>query len=154
LGSCSDLDVRVVDRDSPDFTALVSAFEAELEERYPGISEDEPSSAPDFVIVVVAYRGEAPVGCGAVCELEARVGEVKRMFVVREARGLGAARSMLGVLEMQARALGYAVLRLGSGVRQPEALALYESSGYCRIPLFGEYIDGGEHCVCFEKALD
>jgi uncharacterized Zn finger protein (UPF0148 family) len=60
---------------------------------------------------------------------------------------------MLEVPEARARTLGYSAVRLGSGARQPEALALYESCGYCRIPLFGEY-QGGTLCVCYEKALE
>ena len=74
------------------------------------------------------------------------------MFVLPEARGRGVARRMLAALEAQARALGYSAVRLGSGLRQPEALALYESGGYVRIPLFGEY-EGADVCVCYEKSL-
>jgi putative acetyltransferase len=152
MASCPNLVVRVVDTDSPDFSMLSSKLEAELELRYPGLSEDEPTAAPDFSIALVAYLGDAAVGCGAMRELEPGVGEVKRMFVVPEARGMGAARRVLGKLEAQAFALGFSALRLGTGLRQPEALALYESSGYRRIPLFGEY-EGADVCVCYEKTL-
>jgi putative acetyltransferase len=152
MNPCSDPVVRLVELDSPDFAGLVLALDAELEDRYPGLSEDEPSTAQDLLVAVVGYRGDAPVGCGALRELESGVGEIKRMFVLPQARRLGVARRMLELLEVQARALGYSSVRLGSGVRQPEALALYELSGYRRIPLFGEY-EGAELCVCYEKAL-
>jgi len=142
-----------VECDSPDFAVLVSTLDAELEDRYPGLSTDGPPPAQDLLVAVVAYSGDAPVGCGALRELEPGVVEIKRMFVLPEARRLGAARRMLEVLEARGRALGYSAVRLGSGVRQPEALALYESCGYCRIPLFGEY-EGATLCVCYEKALD
>jgi putative acetyltransferase len=145
--------VRLVEWDSPDFAALVSTLDAELEERYPGLGTGGPPPAQDLLVVVIAYSGDAPIGCGALRELEPGVAEIKRMFVVPEARRLGAARRMLEALETQGRALGYSAVRLGSGARQPEALALYESCGYCRIPLFGEY-EGGTLCVCYEKALD
>lgn len=147
-----DFIVRLVECDSPDFAVLVSALDAELEDRYPGLSADEPPPAQDLLVAVVAYSDDVPVGCGALRELEPGVGEIKRMFVVPEARRLGAARRMLEVLEARARELGYTVVRLGSGVRQPEALALYESFGYCRTPLFGEY-EGANLCVCYEKTL-
>ena len=153
LTSCSNLVVRLVECDSPDFAVLVSTLDAELEDRYPGLSTDGPPPAQDLLVAVVAYSGDAPVGCGALRELEPGVVEIKRMFVLPEARRLGAARRMLEVLEARGRALGYSAVRLGSGVRQPEALALYESCGYCRIPLFGEY-EGATLCVCYEKALD
>jgi GNAT superfamily N-acetyltransferase len=149
----SDLIVRLVERDSPDFAGLVAALDAELESRYPGLGTDGPPPAPDLCVVVVAYDGDAPVGCGALRELEAGVGEIKRMFVLPEARRLGAARGILEALEVRGRALGYSAVRLGSGVRQPEALALYESCGYRRMPLFGEY-EGATLCVCYEKALE
>jgi GNAT superfamily N-acetyltransferase len=142
-----------VESDSPDFAALVSALNADLVARYPALSEDPPVLASDLIAVVVAYRGDAAVGSGALRELEPGVVEVKHMFVLPEARGLGIARRMLHELEARGVALGYSAARLGSGVRQPEALALYESSGYRRIPLFSEYRDGGELCVCYEKGF-
>ena len=146
--------VRFVEPDSPGFAVLVSALDEDLVERYPALSDDPPAPARDLLAAVVAYAGNAPVGSGALRALEPGVVEIKHMFVLPEARGLGAARRMLGVLEARGRALGYSAARLGSGVRQPEALALYEASGYCRIPLFGEYEDGGELCVCYEKPLE
>lgn len=145
--------VRLVQADSTDFVALAAALDAELEDRYPGLSADAPPQVLDVLVALVAYIGEAPVGCGALRELEPDVGEIKRMFVLPDERGRGVARGMLGVLEEQGRALGYSAVRLGSGIRQPEALALYESSGYSRIPLFGEY-EGAETCVCYEKTLE
>lgn len=153
MASSSDHSVRLVEFDSLDFAALVSALDAELENRYPGLSEGASPPAQEMLVAVVTYSGDVPVGCGALRELEAGVGEVTRMFVVPEARRLGAARRMLEVLEARARALGCSAVRLGSGVRQPEALALYEAAGYRRIPLFGEY-EGATLCVCYEKVLE
>lgn len=143
--------VRLVEVDSPDFAVLASALVEELDERYPGLSEEEPPPQ-DLLVVVVAYDGDAPVGCGALRELEPGVGEIRRMFVLPEARGQGAARRILDTLEAHGRLMGYSSMRLGSGVRQPEALALYESSGYRRIPLYGDYA-GADLCVCYEKAM-
>ncbi|MGV8084500.1 MAG: GNAT family N-acetyltransferase [Coriobacteriia bacterium] len=153
MDPCSDFVLRLVECDSPDFAALVSALDAELEDRYPGLGADGPPPAQDLLAVVVAYSGGTPVGCGALRELQPGVGEIKRMFVLPEARRLGTARRVLEALEAQGRTLGYSAVRLGSGVRQPEALALYESCGYRRIPLFGEY-EGAALCVCYEKALE
>ena len=152
MASCSEPIVRFVQCDSLDFAFLVSRLDAELEDRYPGLGEDAPPPAQDLQ-AVVAYSGDAPVGCGASRELEPGVGEIKRMFVLPEARRLGVARLMLEALEARGRALGYSAVRLGSGVRQPEAVALYESCGYRRIPLFGEY-EGADLCVCYEKVLE
>lgn len=145
--------VRLADPGSPDFAGLVACLDADLEGRYPGLGWEGASSAPDWLAAVIAYSGETPVGCGALRELEPGVGEIKRMFVLPGARRRGLARRILGALEARARELSYPVVRLGSGVRQPEALALYESAGYRRIALFGEY-EGAELCVCYEKTLE
>jgi len=146
------LTVRLVGTDWPDFVALVSLLDAELEARYPGLAEDEPAGPDDLIAAVVAFHGDVPVGCGALRVLERGVGEVKRMFVAPGARRLGAARRILEALEARAATLGFREVRLGTGVRQPEAIALYEAAGYQRIEGFGEYA-GTDQCVCFAKAL-
>ena len=56
------------------------------------------------------------------------------MFVVPEAQGRGLSRLLLTALEDAARELGYRRLRLDTGDRQPVALHLYVSAGYCEIP--------------------
>lgn len=147
----SDIAIRLVEVDSGDFTLLAAALVEELDVRYPGLSDVEPPPR-DLLVAAVAYDRGEPVGCGALREIEPGVGEVKRMFVAPAARGHGIARRILEALEDTARSRGWPVLRLGSGTRQPEALGLYESSGYRRIPLFGEY-EGAELCVCYEKTL-
>jgi GNAT superfamily N-acetyltransferase len=59
---------------------------------------------------------------------------------------------LLEALEAQARRLGYRALVLETGDRQPEALALYDSSGYARIPCYPPY-DSRTLSLCFEKRL-
>jgi GNAT superfamily N-acetyltransferase len=65
--------------------------------------------------------------------------EVKRMYVAPAARGLGVARRMLARLEDTAAGAGAEAMILETGAAQPEAMALYESSGYLRIESFGHY---------------
>ncbi|TDW70538.1 GNAT family N-acetyltransferase [Kribbella pratensis] len=86
------------------------------------------------------------VGCGAVQVFEpgsAHPGdaEVKRMYVTPTARGKGYARALLAGLERAARAKGHPVLRLTTGERQPEAIALYESSGFVQTAPWGKYVN-------------
>ncbi|MDT0347010.1 GNAT family N-acetyltransferase [Streptomyces litchfieldiae] len=81
--------------------------------------------------------------------------ELKRMFVVREARGQGLARLILARLEETARAAGRTRMVLETGTEQPEAIALYRSSGYTQVPAerkFGLYRHE-ESSRCFVKAL-
>jgi uncharacterized protein (DUF952 family)/GNAT superfamily N-acetyltransferase len=76
----------------------------------------------------------APVCCGGLKRLEDGIAEIKRMYVVPEARSRGHARRLLTGLEDVARRRGYERIRLDTGSRQPHAKALYTSAGYVEIP--------------------
>ena len=106
---------------------------------------------PDGAFLVGALDG-TDVACGGVCRFDTETAEIRRMYVVPERRGAGLSRRILGALEDEARALGYRRVRLETGVRQNEALALYRSSGFAEIPRYGPYV-GDELSVCFEKPL-
>lgn len=69
-----------------------------------------------------------------------------------EARRQGVAAALLFALEEEARGFGYDRLWLQTALRQPEAIALYDRSGYARIPCFGDY-GGDPLSVCYEKSL-
>lgn len=140
---------------SADAAALLEALDQDLLARYPrqnihGIELRELER--DRALFVVARRGGQAVGCGAIRPLEASIGEIKRMYVHPDARRSGVARKMLLTLEEIAKSLGYTILRLETGTRQPEAIALYEKHGYHRILPFGEYVTD-PYSVCYEKAL-
>lgn len=81
-----------------------------------------------------------------------RVAEVKRMFVSPSVRGRGFARRLLAHLESTARAAGVQRLVLETGLMQPDAIALYESSGYDPVVPFGHYAES-ELVKCFGKRL-
>jgi len=74
--------------------------------------------------VIVAYRDERPVGCGAIKAYNETTMEVKRMFVFPELRGQGIATKILGELENWAIELGYESCVLETGKKQPEAIHL------------------------------
>lgn len=78
--------------------------------------------------------------------------ELKRMFVHEDARGQGVARALLAAVEAAAADAGIAELRLETGPLQHAALALYDRSGYKRIPNFGPYVDGPDS-LCYAKPL-
>ena len=150
--------LRVVpDRlDSDVGTALVAALLDELRSRYGAEDPDEPAPdelAPPGGVFVIAWTGDEPVGCGGLRAYDGEIGELKRMYVTPPARRSGVARAVLAELERVARGLGYGRLRLETGLRQPEAIALYESSGYEPIAPYGIYGDA-PLSRCFEKTLD
>ena len=152
--------------DSPTAKALIAALDADLDERYAGDVdvEGEPdyamlnvlsaSVAPPHGVFLVARRDATPIGCGALRPHHDgdTTAEVKRMYVVPEARGTGIARALLAALEDEARRLGYTRTVLETGIRQQEAMALYESSGYTPIANYGAYRDS-PLSRCYEKAL-
>ena len=74
------------------------------------------------------------------------------MYVLPTVRGRGIARGILEVLESEARAIGVTKLRLETGTRQPEAIALYSKTGYSPAGPFGEYPPSPLN-VFFEKQL-
>jgi GNAT superfamily N-acetyltransferase len=152
--------------DGPTARRLVAALDADLDERYAGDTdvEGEPdyamlnvlstSVAPPHGVFLVARRGGVPVGCGALRPHHDgdRTAEIKRMYVVPEARGVGIARALLAALEDEAVRLGYTRAVLETGIRQQEAMAMYESSGYTLIANYGAYRDS-PLSRCYEKTL-
>lgn len=98
----------------------------------PSASPDE-MWAPDGTFLVGWDERGAPVCCGGLKRLGDGVAEIKRMYVVPEARSRGHARRLLTGLEDAARRLGYGRVRLDTGPTQPHAKALYTSAGYAEI---------------------
>ena len=130
-----------VDPAEPPASELIEAMIQDLVPLYGRIDRpDAPRAAPeDFRppagAFLVGYADDGtPVCGGGVKRLEDGVAEIKRMFVVHEARGRGIARELLVALEDAARALGYTRVRLDTGPKQPHAEALYRSAGYAEIP--------------------
>lgn len=103
--------------------------------------------------VVIAFENDIPIGCGAIKEFDADSMEVKRMFTLPAGRKKGVATAILTELENWASELGYKKCVLETGVRQADAVSLYQKCGYQIIPNYGQYI-GIENSVCFEKCLD
>jgi putative acetyltransferase len=135
---------------------LIRELDEELAQRYPvekihGLHPDEMVAFPG-VFLLARHDGQV-VGCGAVRPLDGDLAELKRMYVVPAARRKGFARRLLEELEAVARELEVRVLRLETGIHQPESVALYEGAGYRRIAPYGEYI-GNTYSLCYEKRLD
>jgi GNAT superfamily N-acetyltransferase len=152
------LGVRAEPFDSPDAVALCSAQQAEMLELYEGEADIGPTREasmfvePHGAFLVLRDDDGRAVGCGGIARFDETRGELKRMYVVPEARGRGLGRLLLVELEAAARRLGYASVVLETGDRQAEAVGLYESSGYERIPCYPPY-DSRELSWCYEKSL-
>jgi GNAT superfamily N-acetyltransferase len=138
----SELEFIATPLDAPASLELIAAVQQEYVVRYGGPDVTElavAEFAPPQGIFVIGRDAGQPVACGGVRLVEATVGELKRMYVVPAARRRGVARALLAHLELEARKLGATRLRLETGLRQPEAIALYASAGYADAEAFGHY---------------
>ena len=120
---------------------VVARAEAEIVVRYGDLDGDEKGLTgamfdPPNGVFLVARRGDAagpPLGGVGVRAIHPGVGQIRRLWVDPSSRGQGVARALMLGVEDGARRLGLTDLRLGTGDRQPEAVALYESSGWERV---------------------
>lgn len=78
--------------------------------------------------------------------------EIKRVYLAPAWRGRGLASLLLQHLETRAARGGFTRLRLETGARQIQALALYQRQGYSRTPNYPPYLDNLDS-ICFAKNL-
>jgi GNAT superfamily N-acetyltransferase len=126
--------------DSPEALELVAAMEAWVTDGFGPTTPDRTSvvaasemGPPSGAFVVLREDGRVVAG-GGIRGLEPEVCEIKRMYVVPEARGRGHGRRVLSTLEAVAAELGYRRARLDTAQSMTTAMNLYESAGYRPIP--------------------
>ena len=124
--------------------SLAQGMRDEIAALYDGLKLDGPDMpkagpaelSPPGGTFVVGFDGGVAVCCGGLKRLPDGACEIKKMFVVSEARGRGVARALLVELERLARELGYAIARLDTGPKQTRARQMYERAGYAPIENF------------------
>ena len=118
-----------------------------LLEEYPA----EDFTPPDGALLIGLLDG-LPVTGGAFRRFDETRAELKRVWTDSKYRQRGYAKAVLVELEREIVARGYRRVYLTTGDRQPEAEALYLSSGYTR--LAGPLPTAGEsYPIAFEKTL-
>jgi GNAT superfamily N-acetyltransferase len=135
--------VGTVPYDDPVATALRSDLLRDLQRRYGGDGDNTPIAPGQFdppagAFLVAWYDGR-PAGCAGWRGRGEGDAELKRMWVALDARGRGVARALLRAVEDSARGAGRTRVVLETGTAQPEAIGLYEASGYALITNFGHY---------------
>ena len=138
----SDLDLREEPYDGPTAQRLIDAVQQEYVVRYgaPDTTPVDPGEfAPPDGRFVIGYVDTVAAAMGGVRRIDAETVEIKRMYVTPEFRGRGFSRVVLAHLESLARELGASRVLLETGQAQPEAMRLYESSGYEVVAGFGHY---------------
>jgi GNAT superfamily N-acetyltransferase len=147
--------IKQTDPLSNEAASIIGELTNELAERY-----NEPGGGafnPEDVLVLrsillTGVEDGKTIACGALRPVDEDTCEVKRMYVNPDYRGKGFSRQMLAALEEKAGLFGYNRIILETGKKQPEALGLYNKSGYTVIPNYGIYKER-EMSVCFEKLI-
>ena len=138
------IEFRICPVDEEPAATLVQGMADDIAALYDGLDlggADMPKAGPAEMsppggTFVVGEQDGVPICCGGIKRLPDGTCEIKRMFVVEQARGRGVARALLEELERRARALGYAIARLDTGPRQMRAMRMYERAGYVPIENF------------------
>ena len=141
----SQITIAFADPTSSDVLWCFEQYFAELGKRFEAGFDPAHSIAahthelkPPRGLVLLAHRREKPVGCGALKIYEDAIGEIKRMWVAPQARGLGLGRRLLGALEAYAREAGVAVLHLETNRSLIEAIQMYRDCGYQEVEAFND----------------
>ncbi|UWX56374.1 GNAT family N-acetyltransferase [Maribacter litopenaei] len=136
------------------FQGLVKLLDADLAERdgEDTIFYSQFNGISQLKHCIVYSEDGVCLGCGAFKHFDDQSVEVKRMYVNPDKRGKGIASKVLVALETWAQELGYTYCVLETGLRQPEAIALYKKNGYDVTANYPPY-EGVENSVCFKKRL-
>jgi GNAT superfamily N-acetyltransferase len=128
--------------DTPDAQQLIEELEGELSPLYPSESRHgysvEKLIREQVAFFLVRCDG-VPAACGGIQLFGTEYGELKRMYVRPQFRGLGLAKLMLNHLAEYARTQSVGLLRLETGIHQQAAITLYERAGFRSISPFGAY---------------
>lgn len=128
----------------PEIIALIADLDAYQLTLYPPESvyalDLKSLMQPEVKFAVARDAAGALVGCAAVV-LSNGYGEIKRMYVKPEARGLGAAKGLMAALEQATRAASCGLMVLETGPAQPQAIALYARHGFAVCGPYGDYRD-------------
>jgi GNAT superfamily N-acetyltransferase len=150
-----------VGQDDPLAEPLLAELAVEYASRY-GATEDAVSKwlrgyppdefAPPAGGLLIGLLNDEPVTGGAFRRFDDRTAELKRIWTDSRYRRQGHAKALLVELEAEIVARGYRRVYLTTGDRQPEAEALYLSTGYLRLsePLPAE---GEVYPIAFAKTL-
>lgn len=140
----------------PRAEVLLAAMDAEISPRYAALrgasAPPAPPSGEDVDHVLLALVDGVPAATGTLRRLPDRW-EVKRLFIAATHRRRGLAGAVLERLEESARELGAQEVYLQTGNRQPEAIALYERTGWERVEVYSPYDPTDGISICFRKPL-
>jgi DNA-binding MarR family transcriptional regulator/GNAT superfamily N-acetyltransferase len=139
------VEIKAVDATHPDARRCIEAYFTELDsrsdsgfDRAASISVEPDEVRPPAGVLLLAYLGAEPVGCGALKNHAHAPSEIKRLWVADSVRGMGIGRRLLGELEARASEYGAQSVRLDTNRNLTEAIAMYRNAGYVEIPRFND----------------
>ncbi|MGN0145470.1 MAG: GNAT family N-acetyltransferase [Clostridium sp.] len=150
------MNLKIVNTNSKnnDFKKLIKLLDEDLNERYGELQKQyDKYNKVDYINdVVIIYKDESPVACGAFKEHDTESIELKRIFVKKENRRQGLSKLIINELEELARSKGYKYALLETGKKQHEAINLYRNTGYEIIENYEPY-KGNSNSICMKKNL-
>jgi GNAT superfamily N-acetyltransferase len=136
--------LRAVAYDDPVAQYLVERVQEEYVVRYggrDGAAVEPADFRPPRGAFLVAEVDGVPAACGAWRMHGEGIVEIKRVYVEPAFRRGGLAQLVMQALEESAARAGHRAVVLNTGLRQPEALALYARLGYRDVPGYGIYAE-------------
>jgi len=153
LNNKIETQIKQVNPTSSEAIKLTVELFNELEEIYgKGRIEDFTSENEEFIYFILVYYNSETIGCGSLRHFREETAEIKRMYVKKEFRCNGISKLILTDLENTAKEKNYKRIVLETGIRQPEAVNLYQKYMYKRINCYGRYADDPES-ICFQKYI-
>ena len=145
LMRASAVTIEPADPASADARLCIEAYLRELEQRFESgfdparsVSANPEELVPPAGLFLLAHLDGRPVGCGGLKTTGRKLGEIKRMWVAPDARGLGIAQRLLEALEQHAVRMNLDTLQLDTNRTLKEAHALYVRNGYREIARYND----------------
>lgn len=140
-----DIEIIAADPRDADSLYCLQAYYAELARRFEQGFDVNLSADPEATDMIpprgsflLAMSDGLPVGCVGLKGTGKGYGEIKRLWIAPAARGLGLAKRLMTAAEDTARSLGMTTLRLDTNAALPEAIRLYETTGWHQIDRFND----------------
>lgn len=156
MTSRAQVEIVKVDPRVPEITAMIHILDKYMGELYPAESNHlvdvNTLALANVHFFGVKLDGQF-VGCGAIMEQGNDYTEVKRIYLDPSARGHGLGRLIIERLVAESKSRGFRMMRLETGISQPEALGLFEACAFKRCGPFGDYPSDDPYSVFMEREL-
>jgi len=135
------LRIAVVPTSHPEAEKMLAEYYAEIRKRFGfGVKgqADAADMDPPGGRFLIAYEDDRPVASGGIRTWEPGVCEIKRMYVVPDARRRGYGRQLLAAVERVAAEAGFRRIVLDTLDAHVDAMRFYDTTGYARVPAYNE----------------